>query len=61
MAGFNLTAQLNLRGSNNVRQIVSDIRRQLGTITGDVNLRINATSTRNITQLNAALTTLNNL
>jgi len=57
---FNLTAQINLRGPSNVRNIVSDIRRQLGTVTGDVNLRINPSTTRNITSLNSALTTLNN-
>jgi TP901 family phage tail tape measure protein len=57
---FNLTAQINLRGPSNVRNIVSDIRRQLGTITGDVNLRINPATTRGVTALNSALTTLNN-
>jgi ABC-type transporter Mla subunit MlaD len=59
-AAFNLTAQLNLRGPNNVRTIVADIRRQLGTITGDVNLRIDPAATQNVTRLNSALTTLNN-
>lgn len=59
-AAFNLTAQLNLRGPNNVRNIVADIRRELGTITGDVNLRIDPAATQNITRLNTALTTLNN-
>jgi TP901 family phage tail tape measure protein len=59
-SAFNLTAQINLRGPSNVRNIVSDIRRQLGTITGDVNLRINPATTRNVTVLNTALTTLNN-
>ena len=59
MAGFNLTAQLNLRGPSNVRQIVSDIKKQLGTITGDINLKVNATATKNITQLNSVLSTLN--
>ena len=59
-SAFNLTAQINLRGPSNVRNIVSDIRRQLGTITGDVNLRINPATTRNVTTLNTALTALNN-
>ena len=58
-SAFNLTAQLNLRGPSNVRQIVSDIRRELGTITGDINLRVNTQATRNITQLNSAIRTLN--
>lgn len=58
-SAFNLTAQLNLRGPSNVNQIVSDIKKQLGTITGDVTLKINAQATKNITQLNSALQTLN--
>ena len=56
---FNLTAQLNLRGPTNVRNIVSSIRRQLGTISADVNLRIDPAATRNLTQLNTALTNFN--
>jgi TP901 family phage tail tape measure protein len=59
MAGFNLTAQLNLRGPSNVKQIVSDIKKQLGTVTGDINLKVNPTATKNITQLNSVLSTLN--
>jgi len=58
-AAFNLTAQLNLRGPSNVRQIASDIKRQLGTITGDVKLKIDPSATKNITQLNSALKILN--
>lgn len=57
---FNLTAQLNLRGPSNVRNIVSDIRRQLGSISADVNLRLDQNASRNVTQLNAALRNLNN-
>ncbi len=57
---FNLTAQINLRGPSNVRNIVSDIRRQLGTISADVNVRINPTNTRNIAGLSRALADLNN-
>jgi len=56
---FNLTAQLNLRGPTNVRNIVSGIRRQLGNITADVNLRIDPAASRNLTQLNTALTNFN--
>jgi len=58
-SAFNLTAQLNLRGPNNVGQIVADIRRQIGTINGDINFRIDPNTTRNVTQLNAGLRTLN--
>jgi len=58
-ASFNLTAQLNLRGPSNIRTIVSNIRRQLGTISGDINFNINPTTTRNVAQLNSALQSLN--
>ena len=51
--GFNLTAQLNLRGPTNTRQVVADIRRQLGSINANVNVAINAATTRNINQINA--------
>ena len=57
-SAFNLTAQLNLRGPSNIGKIVSDIRRQLGTVKGNVDLKINAASAKNITQLNSALRTL---
>ena len=56
---FNLTAQLNLRGPTNVRNIVSSIRRQLGSITANVDLRIDPAASRNLTQLNTALTNFN--
>ena len=59
-AGFNLTAQLNLRGPSNVGAIVADIRKQLGSITANVNFKINPSATNNVTQLNAALQKLNN-
>jgi len=50
--GFNLTAELNLRGPSNIRTVVADIRRQLGTINADVNVRVDPNVTRNITTLN---------
>ena len=34
--GFNLTAELNLRGPSNIRSVVSDIRRQIGTVSATV-------------------------
>ena len=58
-SAFNLTAQLNLRGPSNVGKIVSDIRKQIGTIQGTVDLKINATAIRNVTQLNSTLQSLN--
>jgi len=56
---FNLTAQLNLRGPNNVGKIVSQIKKQLGTINANVNVTINPATIQTVTQLNSALTTLN--
>ena len=57
--GFNLTAQLNLRGPTNTRQIVADIRRQLGSINANVNVAISAAATRNINQINGQLNVFN--
>jgi hypothetical protein len=59
MAAFNLTAQLNLQGPSNVRKIVSDIQKQVGTIKGSIDFTLNPSTTRNVTQLNSALKTLN--
>ena len=56
---FNLTAQLNLRGPSNIRQIVSDVKKQIGTITGEVKFKIDASSINNTSKLNQALQSLN--
>ena len=56
---FNLTAELNLRGPSNVRLIVADIRRQLGSITADVDVRVNPATSRNLGALNSTLANLN--
>lgn len=56
---FNLTAQLNLRGPTNVRQIVAGIRRDLGTVSANVQLRLDPSAIRNTTGLNSALRNLN--
>jgi hypothetical protein len=56
---FNLTAQLNLRGPSNIRQIVSDVKKQIGTITGEVKLKIDTSSINNTSRLNQALQSLN--
>lgn len=57
--GFNLTAEINLRGPANIRTVVADIRRQLGTVTANVDLRINPTTARNITTISQNLSRLN--
>lgn len=57
--GFNLTAEINLRGPANIRQVVSNIQKQLGTISANVNLNLNSTTNRSITQINNNLRVLN--
>jgi TP901 family phage tail tape measure protein len=56
---FNLTAEINLRGPSNIRTVVADIRRQLGSVDVNINPRINPASIRNITTMNTALRALN--
>ena len=57
--GFNLTAQLNLRGPSNIKTVVADIRRELGTIDANINLKFDPKVTGNISSLNSALKSLN--
>jgi hypothetical protein len=56
---FNLTAQLNLRGPTNVNAVVTNIRRQIGNITANVNINVNPSTANNIAQLNTRLAGLN--
>ena len=51
MAAFNLTAELNLRGPSNLNQVVGNIRRQLSTISFDLN--INPSTSRGIQSITA--------
>jgi len=57
--GFNLTAEINLRGPSNIRTVVADIRRQLGTVTAKVDIKIDPSAARTISGLNQALQKLN--
>ena len=50
--GFNLTAQVNLQGPSNVRQVVANIRRQFQGITANVNVAINPQTNRQIIGIN---------
>lgn len=59
--GFNLTAELNLRGPANVRQVVSNINKQLKNIKGFVNLTIDPNSAKSIAQVNKNLVQLQKL
>ena len=58
--GFNLTAEINLRGPSNIRQVVSDIRRQLGTIDTNINVTLNAQTNKQISTLDRSFKTFNN-
>ena len=56
---FNLTAQLNLRGPNNVNKIVADIKKQLSGITANVNLKLDPNVAKNVKSLDVSLKSLN--
>jgi TP901 family phage tail tape measure protein len=58
---FNLTAEINLRGPANLRKVVSDIRRQLGSVSVDINPRISQAANRDIANLSSRLQRLNNI
>lgn len=55
---FNLTAQINLQGPKNLKKISSDIKKQLGNIQADVNLKIDPKSAKNIKTVTSALKNL---
>jgi len=57
--GFNLTAQLNLVGPSNVKQIAAQIKKDLGTVNANINFKLDPTATKNVTALNSALKQLN--
>jgi hypothetical protein len=46
--GFNLTAELNLRGPSNIKTVVADIRRQVGSISASITPTINKNSLRSV-------------
>ena len=55
---FNLTAQINLQGPANTKQVVASIRRQLTGIKADVELNINAGTAKRIGAINKQLNSL---
>lgn len=59
MASFDITAQINLRGPTNVRKIASDIRRQLGNIKTNIDLKIDAKTAKNVATINTNFKKLN--
>jgi TP901 family phage tail tape measure protein len=46
--GFNLTAELNIRGPNNLRTVVSNIKKQVGSITANITPTVNRSNIRTI-------------
>ena len=57
--GFNLTATINLQGPSNIKQVVNNINKQLGSINANVNLNISAKAAQSIANVNKNLQTLN--
>ena len=58
-ASFNLTAQINLRGPTNIKPIVADIKRQLGTIQADVKVNLDNKSAKSIDNITSRLRAMN--
>lgn len=56
---FNLTAEINLRGPSNIKNVVSGIRKQLGTVTADVKLKIDPSASKNIDSITKKLNAMN--
>ncbi len=56
---FNLTAEINLRGPANLKTVVANIKRQLGTIDGDLKLKIDPSAAKSITTVTNRLTAMN--
>ena len=56
---FNLTAQLNLRGPANVKQIGAQIRKDLGNLNVDIKFKIDPSAAKNVAALNGSLKQLN--
>ena len=46
--GFNLTAELNIRGPNNLRTVVSNIKKQVGSISANITPTVNRSNIRTI-------------
>ncbi len=55
---FQLTAQLNLQAPKNINQVVSNIRKQLKSVTMNVDIKINNNTLGKIRQLNQQIQTL---
>jgi len=56
---FNLTAQLNLVGPTNIKQIASQIKKDLGNINAKVQFKLDPNVAKNVAGLSSSLKTLN--
>ena len=56
---FNLTAQINLQGPTNLKPIVSKIKRELGSISANLNLKFDTRATKSIDGLTNKVNVLN--
>ena len=59
MAGFNLTAQINLVGPTNVKQIAAQISKDLGNVNATVKFKLDPSAAKNVASLNSSLKNLN--
>lgn len=59
--GFNLTAQINLQGPNNLKVIVADIKRQLGTVGADVKIKLGPEAAKSINSVTTRLKSMNDI
>ena len=59
MATFNLTAQLNLKGPTNVKQIAAQIKKDLGSLNANVQFKLDPAAAKNVSALASSLKTLN--
>lgn len=56
---FNLTAQINLQAPSNLKTVVAEIRRELGTVSADVKINISNQSSRSIDNITRRLEAMN--
>jgi len=57
--GFNLTAQINLRGPANIKPVVAKIKRELGSISTNLDIKFDTKAAKNVDNLTKRLTALN--
>jgi TP901 family phage tail tape measure protein len=60
-SAFNLTAQINLRGPTNLKPIVAEIKRELGSFTSNVNIKLDNRSAKSIDSVSNRLKAMNDI